>query len=91
MLSANEESRFFDDCRPALLEHYSGQFAVVCGKRLLGVHASLELALQSAADAFSQGLLQDGAPILIDEIGAVPRVRVVAEPKRVVRPRGDDR
>jgi len=47
-----------------------------------GVHASLELALKAASDAFSAGGLADGAPILINEIGETPRVRVVAQPKK---------
>jgi hypothetical protein len=82
MLSAQEETRFFDTCKNALLERYAGQFAVVCGRRLVGVHASLELALKAASDAFSAGFLEEGTPILINEIGETPRVRVVAQPGR---------
>jgi hypothetical protein len=82
MLSAQEETHFFDTCKHALLERYAGQFAVVCGRRLVGVHSSLDLALKAASDAFSAGCLEDGAPILINEIGEQPRVRVVAQPKR---------
>jgi len=82
MLSAQQETHYFDTCKHALLERYAGQFAVVCGRRLMGVHASLELALKAASDAFSAGGLADGAPILINEIGETPRVRVVAQPKK---------
>ncbi|MGA7741410.1 MAG: hypothetical protein WBP56_11790 [Polyangia bacterium] len=82
MLSAQEETRFFDTCKHALLERYAGQFAVVCGRRLVGVHGSLDLALKAASDAFSAGCFEDGVPILINEIGEQPRVRVVAQPKR---------
>jgi hypothetical protein len=82
MLSAQEETHFFDTCKRTLLERYAGQFAVVCGRRLIGVHASLDLALKAASDAFSAGFLEDGAPILINEIGEQPRVRVVAQPKK---------
>jgi hypothetical protein len=82
MLSAQQETHYFDTCKQALLERYTGQFAVVCGRRLMGVHASLELALKAASDAFAAGVLEDGAPILINEIGETPRVRVVAEPKK---------
>ena len=82
MLSAQQETNYFDTCKHALLDRYAGQFAVVCGRRLMGVHASLELALKAASDAFSSGGLADGAPILINEIGEAPRVRVVAQPKK---------
>lgn len=82
MLSAQEETHFFDTCKHALLERYAGQFAVVCGRRLVGVHTSLDRALKAASDAFSAGCFEDGAPILINEIGEQPRVRVVAQPKR---------
>jgi hypothetical protein len=75
------EPRFFDVQKPELLERYAGQFAVVCGRKLVGLHASLELALKAAADAFGQGLMEDGAPILISEIGENARLRAVAEPR----------
>lgn len=81
MLSASAESQYFDTCKPQLLENYAGQFAVVCGKRLLGVHPSLERALQAAADAFGDGDVEEGAPILISEIAAETKLRVVAEPR----------
>ena len=84
MLSAHDESRFFDSCKPQLLERYAGQFAVVCGRRLIGVHTSLEQALRAAADAFGDGRLEDGAPILISEISEETRLRVVAEPRASV-------
>ena len=81
MLPAPEESRFFDSCKPQLLERYAGQFAVVCGRRLIGVHTSLDQALKAAAQAFGDGALEDGAPILISEIAEETRLRVVAEPR----------
>jgi hypothetical protein len=81
MLSALDESRFFDSCKPQLLQRYAGQFAVVCGRRLIGVHTSLDRALQAASDAFFNGLLEEGAPILISEIAEDCKLRVVAEPR----------
>lgn len=81
MLSAHEELRFFDSCKPELLERYAGQFAVVCGRKLIGVHTSLEQALQAAGDAFGDGLLEDGALILISEIAPDSKLRVVAQPR----------
>ena len=82
MLPVSEETSFFDSCKQTLLDEHSGKFAVVCGRRLVGVCNSLDLALKAAADAFGDGDLSDGAPVLINEIGEAPRVRVVAQRKR---------
>ena len=46
------------------------------------MHPSLDLALQAAANTFAGRELSEGAPVLINEIGAAARVRVVAEPRR---------
>jgi hypothetical protein len=82
MLPATEETAYFNSCKQALLDEHSGKFAVVCGRRLVGVHTSLDLALKAAADAFGDGNLCEGAPVLINEIGESPRVRVVAQSRR---------
>jgi hypothetical protein len=85
MLPATEETAFFDSCRQALIDEHSGKFAVVCGRRLVGVHTSLDLAMKAAAEAFDCGALTDGAPVLINEIGEAPTVRVVAQSRRAAR------
>ena len=85
MLPATEETAFFNSCKQALLDEHSGKFAVVCGRRLVGVHTSLDLALKAAADAFGGGGLSEGAPVLINEIGEAPRVRVVAQARHLAR------
>jgi len=85
MLPATEETAFYDSCKQELLDEHSGKFAVVCCRRLVGVHTSLDLALKAAADAFGDGALAEGAPVLINEIGEAPRVRVVAQSRRPVR------
>ena len=79
MLPATEETAVFESCKQELLDEHSGKFAIVCGRRLVGVHNSLDLALKAAADAFGEGDLADGAPVLINEIGESPRIRVVAQ------------
>lgn len=81
MTHASHETRFLETWRPELLERYAGQFAVVCGRRLLGVHSSLEGALRAAAEAFGHGAIEEGAPILINEITETARLRAVAEPR----------
>ncbi len=82
MLPVSEDTAFFDCCKQELLDEHSGKFAVICGRRLVGVHTSLDLALKAASDAFSSGELCDGAPVLINEIGEAPRVRVLAQASR---------
>ena len=82
MLPLSEETSFFASCKQALLDEHSGKFAVVCGRRLLGVHNSLELALKAAAESFGEGELAEGTPVLINEIGETPSVRVVAQAQR---------
>lgn len=82
MLPTTDETAFFDSCKQELLDEHSGKFAVVCGRRLVGVHPSLDLALKAAADAFGDGQLCDGAPVLINEISEAPSVRVVAQSRR---------
>ncbi len=85
MICMPEASGSLDFSSPALLEQFSGHFAVLCGNRLLGVCPSLDQALQTASEAFSDGALEEGKPILINEIGSLPGVRIVAEPTRVLR------
>ena len=85
MLCTNEASDVFDLGNPALLEQFGGQFAVMCGKLLLGVCPSLDEALQTVTEAFSDGLVEEGVPISIREIGASPGVSVVAQPARALR------
>jgi hypothetical protein len=82
MLPTTDETAFFDSCKQELLDEHSGKFAVVCGRRLVGVHTSLDLALKAAAAAFGDGQLCDGAPVLINEIGEAPGVRVIAQSRR---------
>ena len=84
MLPATESTAFFDSCKQRLLDEHSGKFAVICGRKLVGVHTSLDLALKAAADAFGEGELCDGTPVLINEIGEAPRVRVVAQSRRLL-------
>ena len=57
-----------------------GPFAVVCGPKLIGVHTSLEDALQAASEAFATKRIKSGLPILINELGPTPRLRAVAKP-----------
>ncbi len=84
MLPVSEDTAFFDSCKQELLDEHSGKFAVICGRRLVGVHTSLDMALKAASDAFGDGELSEGAPVLINEIGEAPRVRVMAQGRRML-------
>jgi hypothetical protein len=85
MVSASVETTYFDSCKQDLLDHHAGKFAIVCGRKLFGVHDTLDRALRAAGEAFGDGLLEDGAPILITEIAEPAKVRVVAEPRSFAR------
>ncbi len=85
MVAASVETSYFESCKDDLLAGHEGQFAVVCGARLVAVAKSLDLAFAAAGDAFGDGLLEDGAPILITEIARSIKVRVVAQPRAMAR------
>jgi hypothetical protein len=80
MLGSTEEARTFESLKADLLRSSPGAFAVVCGRRLVGVFASIDEALAAASIAFDEGTLPAGAPILISEIAERVTVRVMATP-----------
>jgi hypothetical protein len=80
--SSSEESRTFESLKADLLRTSPGKFAAVCGKRLLGVFASIDDALNAASEAFDADQLPIGAPILIAEIADRASVRVMATPQQ---------
>jgi hypothetical protein len=80
--SSSEESRTFESLKADLLRTSPGKFAAVCGKKLLGVFASIDDALTAASEAFDADTLPAGAPILITEIAERASVRVLATPEK---------
>ncbi len=82
MLASSEEARTFESLKAELLRSSPGQFAAVCGKKLLGVFSSVDDALQAASDAFDADTLPAGAPILITEIAEKVSLRVMATPQQ---------
>jgi len=80
--SSSEESRTYESLKANLLRTSPGKFAAVCGKKLLGVFASIDDALTAASDAFDADTLPAGAPILITEIAERASVRVMATPQQ---------
>ncbi len=83
MLGASEETRYFDSIKDDLLSTSAGRFAVITGRRLIGVYASVDDALGAMADAFTDFDLPEGTSILITEIAESVSIRVVASPARV--------
>jgi hypothetical protein len=87
MLEFTEETRTFESMKDDLLRTFPGRYAVVCGRRLVGVFDSVDEAVVATSQAFAQQELPAGAPILISEIAEKVTVRVMATPaKRSVTP-----
>jgi hypothetical protein len=80
MLEPCEEARVFESMKDDLLRSSPGRFAVVCGRRLMGVFTSIDEALVATSKAFDADELPPGAPILISEIAERVTVRVMATP-----------
>jgi hypothetical protein len=87
-MPSSQAARAFDAMKADLLRGFPGQFALVCGPRLMGVYESLDDALAATSRLFDDDDLPPGVPILISEIAARASVRVVATPyRRVTSPR----
>ena len=69
----------FERHKPELCARYPGQYAILLHARLVRVEASLEAALDAAAQMMEQGVLPAGVPILVIEIAEAPRLRLVTE------------
>ncbi len=80
MLEDTDEARVFESMKEDLLRTHPGRYAVVCGRKLLGVYASVDDALLATCNVFGDGQLPHGAPILISEIARTVSVRVMATP-----------
>ena len=80
MLEDTEEARIFEAMKDDLLRLYPGLFAVVCGRRLVGVFKSVDDALLATCTIWDNGQIPAGAPILISEIAKTVSVRVMASP-----------
>jgi hypothetical protein len=76
----SEEQRTFESMQPDLVRTDLGRFAVVCGRKLLGVYESIDDALLASSRAFDDQTLPEGAPVLISEIAERVSVRVMARP-----------
>ena len=81
MLGATDEAAVFESMKDELLRSFPGRFAVICGRRLVGVFASVEEAMGATSRAFDAGQLAAGAPILISEIAEKVTIRVLASPQ----------
>jgi hypothetical protein len=83
---ASEAARTFEAMKDELLRSFPGQFALVCGRRLMGVFASPDEAMNAASKLFEGDALVPGTPILISEIAARSSLRVLATPYRRAAP-----
>lgn len=76
----SEEHKTYESLRPDLIRKYPGKFAVVCGRRLLGVYEGVDDAMLASSRAFDADELPDGAAVLITEIAEPCSLRVMARP-----------
>jgi hypothetical protein len=79
---ASESARTFEAMKNDLIRSFPGQFALVCGQRLVGVYARVDEAMGAASRLFDDDQLAPGTPILISEIALRASVRVLATPYR---------
>jgi hypothetical protein len=77
---ASESARTFEAMKDDLLRSFPGQYALVCGHRLMGVYRSVDDAMGAASKVFDDADLPPGTPILISEIAVRASVRVLATP-----------
>jgi hypothetical protein len=83
---ASEAARTFEAMKAELLKTFPGQYALVCGHRLMGVYRSADEAMSAAHTLFISDELPAGTPILVSEIALRSSVRVLATPYRSARP-----
>jgi hypothetical protein len=83
---ASESARTFEAMKAELLKTFPGQYALVCGHRLMGVYRSADEAMDAAYKLFAADELPAGTPILVSEIALRASVRVLATPYRTARP-----
>ena len=74
------EHKTFETLKSDLVRSYPGQFAVVCGERLMGVYETVDDAVLAVSQAFNDESLPEGVPVLISEIAEPVTVRVTARP-----------
>jgi hypothetical protein len=83
---ASESARTFEAMRSELLRTFPGQYALVCGRRLMGVYVSVDAAMAAASKLFEDEQLAPGTPLLISEIAARSSIRVMATPYKRPKP-----
>ncbi len=83
---ASESARTFEAMKDELIRSFPGQFALVCGARLVGVYSKVDEAMGAAARLFDDDSLPQGTPILISEIALRASVRVLATPYKRTAP-----
>jgi len=74
------EKDAFARMKADLVRKHPGQFAVVCGGRLLGVYPTVDEALLASSRLFAAGILPEGAAMYISEIADKASLKVTARP-----------
>jgi hypothetical protein len=77
---ASEAARTFEAMKDDLIRSFPGHYALVCGRRLVGVFRQVDEAMGAASRLFDDDSLPPGTPILISEIALQVSVRIFATP-----------
>jgi hypothetical protein len=85
---ASESARTFEAIKDELIQSFPGQYALVCGQRLVGVYKHADEAMGAAAKLFDNDELPAGTPILVSQIALRATVRVLATPYKRRAPDG---
>ena len=83
---ASDAARTFEAMKEDLIKSFPGQYALVCGQRLVGVFKHVDDAMGACSRLFDEDQLEPGTPILISEIALQVSVRVFATPFKRVAP-----
>jgi hypothetical protein len=79
---ASDAARTFEAMKDDLIRSFPGQYALLCGTRLIGVFKHVDDAMGACSQLFDDDDLPPGTPILISEIAERVSVRVFATPFR---------
>jgi hypothetical protein len=85
---ASEAARTFEAMKGTLIRTFPGQYALVCGRRLMGVFKHVDEAMGACSRLFDDDELEPGTPILISEIALQVSVRVYATPIKRTKGKG---
>jgi hypothetical protein len=88
---ASQAALTFEAMKEDLLRSFPGQYALVCGQRLVGVFKRVDDAMGACSRMFDADEIEPGTAILVQEIAVQSSVRVFATPYKRPIPSADAR